>query len=79
MSNPFIEDIKNQYKNGSALIKLIIVNVAVFLGIKVIGLLLWLFAINNGGIFSNKMAYLTCRHYFIVIQTMDADYLYVPS
>lgn len=38
-SNPFIADIKNQYKNGSALIKLIIVNVAVFLVINILHIL----------------------------------------
>jgi membrane associated rhomboid family serine protease len=47
-SNPFIQDIKNQYKNGSALIKLIIVNVVVFVAIHLIGLALWLFQINGG-------------------------------
>lgn len=46
--HPFIEDIKNQYKNGSILIKLIFVNVAVFLFINVIGSLLHLFKITNG-------------------------------
>jgi membrane associated rhomboid family serine protease len=48
MNNPFIQDIKNQYKNGSILIKLIFINVAVFLGLHVIGNLLWLFNISNG-------------------------------
>ncbi|PJA07722.1 MAG: rhomboid family intramembrane serine protease [Flavobacteriales bacterium CG_4_10_14_0_2_um_filter_32_8] len=48
MSNPFIDDIKNQYKNGSALIKLIMVNIAVFVGIHLLGLILWLFNIENG-------------------------------
>jgi membrane associated rhomboid family serine protease len=47
-TNPFIQDIKNQYKNGSALIKLIIVNIAVFVGVHLIGLLLYLFDIQNG-------------------------------
>jgi len=48
MGNPFIDDIKNQYKNGSVLIKLIFVNVAIFLGIHVIGNLFFLFKIPNG-------------------------------
>lgn len=48
MTNPFIADIKNQYKNGSALIKLIFINVIVFLSINVIGLLLYFFNIENG-------------------------------
>jgi membrane associated rhomboid family serine protease len=47
-TNPFIQDIKNQYKNGSALIKLIIVNIAVFVGLHLIGLSLYLFDIQNG-------------------------------
>jgi len=47
-TNPFIQDIKNQYKNGSALIKLIIVNIVVFVGVHLIGLLLYLFDIQNG-------------------------------
>jgi membrane associated rhomboid family serine protease len=42
MSNPFFDDIKNQYKNGSILIKLIFVNVAVFL---LVHLGNWLFLI----------------------------------
>jgi len=48
MTNPLIDDIKNQYKNGSALIKLIFINVAVFVGIHLIGLVFWLLAINGG-------------------------------
>jgi len=48
MNNTFINDIKNQYKNGTALIKLIFVNVAVFLFVHVIGLSLWLFNIADG-------------------------------
>ena len=43
MSNPFINDLKNQYKNGSALIKLIFVNVGVFLVLSVVRLLLYFF------------------------------------
>jgi len=46
--NPFIEDIKNQYKNGSILIKLIFINVAVFLFVNIVGSLLHLFNITNG-------------------------------
>src|SRR3990167_8331504 len=48
MTNPFIADLKNQYKNGSALIKLIFINVAVFLVVNVIGLLLYFFNVENG-------------------------------
>ncbi len=47
-TNPFIQDIKNQYKNGSALIKLIIVNLAVFVVVHLIGSSLYLFDIENG-------------------------------
>lgn len=43
MSNPFINDLKNQYKNGTALIKLIFVNVGVFLVLSVVRLLLYFF------------------------------------
>lgn len=46
--NPFIQDIKKQYKNGSALIKLIFVNVAFFLGLHIFSLILWLFSIADG-------------------------------
>ena len=46
--NPFVEDIKNQYKNGSILIKLIFINVAVFFFLYIIGTLLHLFNISNG-------------------------------
>ncbi|MDG1476704.1 MAG: rhomboid family intramembrane serine protease [Vicingaceae bacterium] len=35
--NPFIADIKNQYKNGSAFIKLIFINVGMFLAVHIIG------------------------------------------
>lgn len=48
MKNPFIEDIKRQYKSGSALIKLIFINVAMFLLVHIVGLFLWLFGISNG-------------------------------
>ena len=48
MTNPFIADLKNQYKNGSALIKLIFINVAVFLVVNIIGLLLYFFNVENG-------------------------------
>jgi len=50
-TNPFIQDIKNQYKNGSALIKLILINVAVFLLVHIIGVLLFFFNIKNGSDF----------------------------
>lgn len=48
MTNPFIADIKRQYKSGSALIKLIFINVAMFLLVHLFGLLLWLFGIAGG-------------------------------
>jgi membrane associated rhomboid family serine protease len=48
MTNPFIADIKRQYKSGSALIKLIFINVAMFLLVHLVGLLLWLFGIAGG-------------------------------
>jgi len=48
MSNPFVEDIKNQYKDGSALIKLIMINIAVFLGVHLLGLL-WFFITGSKG------------------------------
>ncbi len=48
MVNPFLDDIKNQYKSGSALIKLIIINVAVFIGVHLIGLIFWFSAVDNG-------------------------------
>jgi len=48
--NPFIEDIKKQYKNGSALIKLIFVNVGVFLGVYIIGNVLFLLNIGSSDI-----------------------------
>ncbi|PCJ28110.1 MAG: rhomboid family intramembrane serine protease [Flavobacteriales bacterium] len=46
--NPFVQDIKNQYKNGSVLIKLIFVNGTVFLGLHLFGLLVWFFRISDG-------------------------------
>mgnify|MGYP003653331246 CR=1 FL=1 len=48
MTNPFIEDVKRQYKSGSVLIKLIFINVAMFLLVHLVGLLLWLFGIAGG-------------------------------
>jgi len=48
--NLFIEDIKKQYKNGSALIKLIFVNVAVFLAVYIIGNVLYLFNIGSSDV-----------------------------
>lgn len=47
-TNPFIQDLKSQYKNGSALIKLILINVVVFVGINVVGLVMFLFNIPDG-------------------------------
>jgi membrane associated rhomboid family serine protease len=46
--HPFLQDLKNQYKNGSILIKLIFINVAVFLIVNVVGSLLHLFNITYG-------------------------------
>jgi len=46
--NSFIEDIKNQYKNGSVLIKLIAINIGIFLLLHVLGIFLWFFKIGNG-------------------------------
>jgi membrane associated rhomboid family serine protease len=55
--HPFLQDLKNQYKNGSILIKLIFINVAVFLIVNVIGSLLHLFNISSGvDIFINWLA-----------------------
>ena len=48
MSNPFFDEIKKQYKSGSALIKLIIVNLAIFLAVHVFGSILYLFKVLNG-------------------------------
>lgn len=48
MGNPFIDDIKNQYNNGSALIKLIFVNVAVFLLVYIGSWLFLIPGIKNG-------------------------------
>jgi len=48
MTNPFIQDIKNQYKNGSALIKLLFINGGVFVALHVFSLILWAFNISNG-------------------------------
>ncbi len=48
MTNPFVAEIKNQFKNGSALIKLIFINVAVFLVVNIISLILYFFTIENG-------------------------------
>jgi len=48
--NPFIEDIKKQYKNGSALIKLIFVNVGVFLAVYIIGNVLYLLNIGSSDV-----------------------------
>lgn len=45
--NPFIQDIKNQYRNGSALIKLIFVNVGLFLTVYIIGNILYLLDIGS--------------------------------
>ena len=48
MASPLIEEIKRQYRSGSGLIKLIFVNIGVFLLIHLVGLLCWLFGIANG-------------------------------
>lgn len=47
MNNPFIEDIKSQYKNGSALIKLIFVNIAVFLLVSLLHVVFLLFNVDE--------------------------------
>ncbi|HCQ29665.1 MAG TPA: rhomboid family intramembrane serine protease [Flavobacteriales bacterium] len=44
MSNPLIEDIKRSFKSGSALMKIIYINVGVFLFVNIIELLFFLFA-----------------------------------
>jgi membrane associated rhomboid family serine protease len=44
--NPFIQDLKNQYKNGSILIKLIFINVAIFLVINILYVFLVLLEID---------------------------------
>lgn len=46
-SNPFIQDLKSQYKNGSALIKLIFINVGVFISVHLIKIILWLLTANT--------------------------------
>jgi membrane associated rhomboid family serine protease len=43
MSNPLVEDLKSQFKQGNVLIRLIIVNLAVFFIVTIIQLLLFLF------------------------------------
>jgi membrane associated rhomboid family serine protease len=48
MTNPFIQDLKNQYKKGSALIKLLFINVAVFLAVHVLGNILFFSNIGEG-------------------------------
>lgn len=54
--NPFIEDIKKQYKNGSALIKLIFVNVSVFLAVYIIGNVLYLLNIGSSDVLFNALS-----------------------
>jgi membrane associated rhomboid family serine protease len=54
--NPFIEDIKKQYKNGSALIKLIFVNVGVFLAVYIIGNVLYLLNIGSSDALFNYLS-----------------------
>lgn len=54
--NPFIEDIKKQYKNGSALIKLIFVNVGVFLAVYIIGNVLYLLNIGSSDVLFNALS-----------------------
>ncbi|GAB4254840.1 MAG: rhomboid family intramembrane serine protease [Vicingaceae bacterium] len=44
MSNPFINDFKNLYQSGSILIKLLFINVGVFLLINIINVFFWLFS-----------------------------------
>ena len=45
--NSLIADIKNQYKNGSSLIKLIFVNIGVFLAVYIVGNILFLLGIGS--------------------------------
>jgi len=54
--NPFIEDIKKQYKNGSALIKLIFVNVGLFLAVYIIGNVLYLLNIGSSDVLFNALS-----------------------
>ncbi|MEJ6736827.1 MAG: rhomboid family intramembrane serine protease [Flavobacteriales bacterium] len=54
--NPFIEDIKKQYKNGSALIKLIFVNIGVFLAVYIIGNVLYLLNIGSSDVLFNALS-----------------------
>jgi len=54
--NPFIEDIKKQYKNGSALIKLIIVNVGVFVAVHILGSILYLSGIGTNDLLFNFLS-----------------------
>lgn len=48
MINNILQDLRNQFNAGSALIRLIFVNIAVFVGIHLIGMIFWLFGISNG-------------------------------
>jgi len=48
--NSFIEDIKKHYKNGSALIKLIFVNLGLFLAVYIIGNVLYLLNIGSSDV-----------------------------
>ncbi|MBL4670106.1 MAG: rhomboid family intramembrane serine protease [Flavobacteriales bacterium] len=54
--NPFIQDIKNQYKNGTALIKLIFVNVGVFVAVHIIGSVLYLSGIVSSDALFNLLS-----------------------
>ena len=56
MGNPFIEDIKKQYKNGSALIKLIFVNIGVFATVHIIGSVLYLSGIGSNDFLFNLLS-----------------------
>ena len=54
--NPFIEDIKKQYKNGSALIKLIIINLGVFLAVYIVGNVLYLLNVGSSDALFNNLS-----------------------
>lgn len=46
--NAFVDDIKKQFLDGSALIKLMAINIGVFLFVHIFGVVLWLFNVNDG-------------------------------
>lgn len=48
MNNPFTNEIKSFFNNGTALTRIIIVNAIIFIAVFLFGLLLWFFNIGNG-------------------------------